>query len=360
MRVTNRARLSAVALIAVGACVSGLAAPAYASPAHTTDCETFAGVELCGPVLAKYQELGGPEGSLGDPIAPPEAPNTRAASGSTRVEFTGGGGIYSSAIGGARYLGEAMFAKYAELDYEASNLGVPVSDEIDNDGESAATYGSRRADFSNGALYLKDGQVGLGVWSTYVSATTPAVPRATPLPPGSQPETCPANTSAYEAPNDIYDCLSADTQIDGYNAGVRRGVPDPTPGEVLGSGPLTESGFGLAHADVDHNVGYRAIRLLLIRDDLAPELENPVNLRYRQTLAFEFNDVITESLTAIVQRADDEFDLAPDEFDIGLISAFCADGSDPVKFPGTPHIGGRCPNDLPSPFGKDTGGSFPP
>jgi len=105
---------------------------------------TFAGVELCGPVLAKYQELGGPEGSLGDPIAPPEAPNTRAASGSTRVKFTGGGGIYSSAVGGARYLGEAMFAKYAELDYEASNLGVPVSDEIDNDGESAATYGSRR------------------------------------------------------------------------------------------------------------------------------------------------------------------------------------------------------------------------
>lgn len=357
-RVSGSATVAAVLVAGLYANASG--APAYGQSLDPpSNCQTFAGVELCGATLEKYQELGGPAGALGRPIASTDpAPAKRSAAHDQYVRFTSGGGIYAT-DDTAHYMGAKIFARYASLGFATSKLGTPVGDEIANTGASAKTYGSRRADFSNGALYIKDGVVRTGIWEPY---TPPGAPRtlATPLPPGSEPNTCPANTSAYPPGQDIYDCLSVDTQIDGYNAGVRRGVPDPTPGEIIGTGPLATSGFGLAHADIDHNVGYRAIRLLLRRDDLTLQLENPVNLRYRQTLVFVFDDQITESITDIVQRADDEFDMAPDGFDIGLITTFCADGSDPVKYPGTPHIGGRCPSDLPSPFGKDTGGSFPP
>lgn len=71
---------------------------------------------------------------------------------------------------------------------------------------------------------------------------------------------------------------------------------------------------------------------------------------------FRFNGEIIEGLAAVVQRMEDDRGLAPDAFDFGLITAYCSDGTDP-GVPGTPHPGGRCPNDLPPPFGRSTGGA---
>lgn len=363
------------------------------------------GAELCGAMLDKYVEFGGPEGPLGPPIS---GELITAAGDGRMVLLHNDAEIYWSPATGAHVISGETLAKWVEIGAENGVLGYPVSDELRNSG-SYARFGDRRTDFENGAIYSKGGQAGVGYWTTMTadsgtgSSSESVVPRlsevplpaetsptVTPdapsgasasgvgaagsnvvvsgavyraglgrllVPAQAEPETCPPSTTAYSGDQFIYNCLSVDTQVDGYSAGVREGKPDPTPGEVAVFGPQDITGFGRAHADVDHNVGYRSLRLLL-RSDARPEFltARPELNRWRQVLVFRFDNEIIEGLAAVVQRMEDDRGLAPDAFDIGLITAYCADGTDP-GVPGTPHPGGRCPDDLPSPFGKAAGGA---
>lgn len=286
---------------------------ATAAVSTNVECTGYgqSGESICGELRDKYVEFGGPEGPLGPPVS---GELVNEDNKGKRVMLANDAAIYWSPSTGAHVVSDEFFAKWVEAGAENGALGYPTSDEVDNAG-SYARFGDRRIDFENGAIYSSAGRAGIGYWAalspdagTSSPSSESVVPRLSEVPPDAspsapssttpsglgaagsgfvvsgavyrtgpgallvpaqaEPETCPAGTTAYPGAQFIYNCLSVDTQIDGYPAGVREGKPDPTPSEVDIFGPPDITGFGRAHADVDHNVGYRGLRLLLRSDAL--------------------------------------------------------------------------------------------
>jgi hypothetical protein len=74
----------------------------------------------------KYRECGGEHGFLGRPIGP----EGQTPDGRGRFRHFEGGSIYASIETGAHALHGAIRAKWAELGWETSFLGYPISDEM--------------------------------------------------------------------------------------------------------------------------------------------------------------------------------------------------------------------------------------
>ncbi|MBX9625239.1 MAG: hypothetical protein K2X82_15640, partial [Gemmataceae bacterium] len=98
---------------------------------------------LAGPVLAKYEALGGGGGFLGAPVE-----DQRAGAGMEWVHFQGGA-IVSSAAAGARVVYGAILEKYLAFGGGGGMLGAPVSD------EQAAGAG-RVSRFERGDIYWSE------------------------------------------------------------------------------------------------------------------------------------------------------------------------------------------------------------
>jgi hypothetical protein len=91
----------------------------YSSPATGSH-------QVCGAILAKYQALGGPSGSLGYPTTD----ETPTPDGIGRFNhFANAGSIYWTPTTGAWSIRGAIRAKWASLGWERSFLGYPVTDE---------------------------------------------------------------------------------------------------------------------------------------------------------------------------------------------------------------------------------------
>ncbi|OYO00195.1 hypothetical protein [Enemella evansiae] len=126
-----------------------------------------------GEILAKYAELGSENSFLGYPITG-EICGIR--DGGCFQRFQGADGhIYWTGTTGAHYVRGRIFAKYAEMGWETSNIGYPISDEICGmrdggcfqrfQGENGHIYWSAATDahFVRGAIFERYGALG---WET--------------------------------------------------------------------------------------------------------------------------------------------------------------------------------------------------
>jgi uncharacterized protein with LGFP repeats len=116
----------ALAALSLPAVWGGHAASA-ASPNCTTYSSPATGShQVCGAILAKYQDLGGPNGFLGYPVTD----ETATPDGIGRFNhFANSGSMYWTPRTGAWSIHGAIRDKWASMGWERSLLGYPVTDE---------------------------------------------------------------------------------------------------------------------------------------------------------------------------------------------------------------------------------------
>ncbi|MBL1076024.1 esterase [Nocardia sp. 2] len=103
-------------------------------------------VEVEGAILAKYNELGGVTGPLGDPTGPHQD-----APGGGKVQEFAGGAIYYSPAGTHVVWGEIAKAWDANGG-PAGKLGYPTTDEFD-------IPGGKQSDFTGGTITWVDNKI---------------------------------------------------------------------------------------------------------------------------------------------------------------------------------------------------------
>lgn len=125
---------------------------------------------------------------------------------------------------------------------------------------------------------------------------------------------CPAGTTAYPPPNDIYSCVAVygdnanrGDSAGGFDVGMRAGRADP-------------SGFGLLHAAVDHNLAQRTLAYVVV-NNAEPRYREDGRLDYG--LTYEYADVGILSIEVIVEPAVDDLEMTPDNSAFGLTTAYC-------------------------------------
>lgn len=125
--------------------------PTPAPQVTTMSCQSFwnhihaRNYSLCGRILAKYTDLGGPAGALGPPtsdeILNPDGVGKRAS-------FQNNSSIYFHPDTDAHQIGGLIGDKWAQFGLEAGPLGYPITDELTNpDG------GKRQAFQNDSSIY---------------------------------------------------------------------------------------------------------------------------------------------------------------------------------------------------------------
>ncbi|TQF75222.1 mycolyltransferase [Rhodococcus spelaei] len=107
-------------------------------------------VTLSGPILERYTAAGGPTGSLGVPLGPPED----VGNGGKVVHFTNGA-IYSTAAGPAYVVQGEILRVYTAQQGPTGTLGFPTGDEkvITGGWESTFEHGTIKwVDTGNGVF----------------------------------------------------------------------------------------------------------------------------------------------------------------------------------------------------------------
>ena len=148
--------------------------PSNEASATPTNCSTYTSSgtgshQVCGPILAKYQALGGPSSFLGypttDELPTPDGTGRFNHFSSTANVNDVDGSIYWTPNTGAWSIHGAIRAKWASLGWERSFLGYPVTDETGTpDGIGRFNH------FSNsGSIYWTPGT---GAWSVHGAIRT--------------------------------------------------------------------------------------------------------------------------------------------------------------------------------------------
>lgn len=81
---------------------------------------------MCGRILDKYKQLGGPSGFLGSPTS---NELTNPNNTGKRTSFANDSSIYWSSSTDAHQIGGLIGKRWGELGYEGGSLGYPVTDE---------------------------------------------------------------------------------------------------------------------------------------------------------------------------------------------------------------------------------------
>jgi len=351
----------------------------YYSPATGTH-------EIEGAIAAHWAQLGYETGILGYPTTDEIAnPDNRGA----HNLFSKSGGMWWSPTTGAHQVSGSILALWGQRGYEASLAGYPTTDEIDNTGPAAMfpEKGSRRNDFEAGIVFGGSGPAYFGSWwgmtkdangnMTVVSPTMSPYQMANGSNPAAGPaatsasaqgvsvassgpgtgEGCPDGTTNYPsdqyAPNgrplSVYNCVAVyqTGPPQNYDNGVRKGFQSLTQG-IRDTSDDASKGFGITHADKDHNVTLHDIGILTqggFPSDL--QTEKPEQNRYITTAYFGDSQGPTAltSISMVIQRYEDLEGNAPDTDDMGLITAYCNAG-----MIGPQGYEGFCPDNLPTAF----------
>jgi hypothetical protein len=244
----------------------------------------------------------------------------------------------------------AYRAAYRTIGGTRSDLGPPRSGELKSVGPFAR-FGDRKVNFAYGAIYRNSatGRTTVATWrplkpgaplATRIRARRAAQEqaRAADLPPGG----CPDGTTDYKGTAHVYSCRNVFDDNVGYPEGLRNGFESVGDDGADDSGEDIAKGFGLVHAQEDHNIGPHSIALIVA--DTPPEENGKHPARWNYPMALLFNGNIEEVLTVVVQKAPDEMKRTPDAYDFGVVTAFCRVGT--IK----PGYSGYCSSDLPPPF----------
>jgi hypothetical protein len=205
---------------------------------------------------------------------------------------------------------------------------------------SAAVSARRGAAVATPGWHLinADGSVGPALATTAPASSSGAAPAT--LKPGG----CPAGTTNYSGAQAKFSCRNVFNDSKGYPVGLRVGVPTSYP-HVTNDGnyPIIK-GFGLQHAQVDHNIGPHSIALIVADAPPQPNKESSYSNRYLYQIGeIQAPGNLVETLNVVVQKGPDTTGAAPDQYDFGVITAYCSVG-EPGDLPG------YCPDDLPAPF----------
>ncbi|MGF0313841.1 LGFP repeat-containing protein [Rhodococcus sp. IEGM1428] len=288
---------------------------------------------------------------------------------SRRQEFQGGS-IYFSFATGAHTIYGLIKQAWVDLGAETSYLGFPTSDEQDTP-DRYHPYGTRENTFQTGVITadLTNGSTHVGNWSAYpgsnVAARSTSSVAASSLPPlraqdlpaeqpeqsssdGTEPQArqqqdgsgCPDGTTDYEKSE--WNCESVTEDLSFYEMGLRKGEARGARIDNDGSAELSDAGFGRLHAGEDHNVGPHSLQLIAQDAPFCSPLGYKERCSY--TEALHFDEDYVDSITVVVQQGPDTEGRAPDQYDVGVVTAFCEVG-DPAS-----HIVGYCSDDLPPPF----------
>jgi hypothetical protein len=106
--------------------------------------------QVCGDILEKYQDLGGPSSFLGYPTTD----ETGTPDGVGRFNhFANNGSIYWTPSTGAWSVHGAIQTEWAEMGWERSCLGYPISDEYTVQvSDKYGVRGDRRSNFQRGTI----------------------------------------------------------------------------------------------------------------------------------------------------------------------------------------------------------------
>ena len=117
---------------------------------------------LCGRILDKYNEFGGPGGPLGDPTSD-ELTNPDGVG--KRTSFANDSSIYWSPSTDAHQIGGEIGARWAKVRYEGGPLGYPTTDELTNpDGVGKRNW------FQGGAIYWHPSSGAWNVWGQILNS----------------------------------------------------------------------------------------------------------------------------------------------------------------------------------------------
>lgn len=133
---------------------------------------------------------------------------------------------------------------------------------------------------------------------------------------------CPPGTSNYPGTLARYNCLA--TYRDNGNEG-----PDPSIGLRRGDATL-EPGFGLDKILFKHGINQRTLGYVVVNNREGIPQENG-NEKYG--LYFAVNGIPQVAVEVIVQQAPDHADVAPDTYNLGIVTAYCV-GFDGLCPPG--------------------------
>lgn len=146
---------------------------------------------VCGDILTKYEQLGGPGGALGLPITD-ELRNPDGAG--MRTAFENDSSIYWHPNVGAFQIGGAIGVRWGYLGYENSPLGYPTTDEFTNpDGVGKRNW------FQGGAIYWHQATGAWEIWGEILNKWAAdgyeadwGYPIGPEIGPGATPESAPS------------------------------------------------------------------------------------------------------------------------------------------------------------------------
>lgn len=117
---------------------------------------------VCGRILDKYRQFGGPDGPLGNPTSD-ELTNPDGVG--KRTSFANNSSIYWSPSTDAHQIGGEIGARWANLGYERGPLGYPTTDELTNpDGVGKRNW------FEGGAIYWHPSSGAWNVWGQILNS----------------------------------------------------------------------------------------------------------------------------------------------------------------------------------------------
>lgn len=138
---TRSGRLRLVAVLVAACVVLGVPLGGSAALADTFSSPATGAHQVIGAILARYQATGGPAGIHGFPVTD----ELSTPDGRGRFNLFQGGSIYWTPATGAHSVYGAIRDRWAQLGWETSALGYPVSDEY-------SVPGGRAQDFQYGSL----------------------------------------------------------------------------------------------------------------------------------------------------------------------------------------------------------------
>jgi len=233
-----------------------------------------------------------------------------SANGGRRQEFQGGG-IYWH-FNEAYYVTGAIRDRWNQLGAEAGAFGYPTTDEINTPPE-LATYGTRMNSFEAGSIIWGSQQgTSDGQWFVVPTAGPgPGEVTITPGPPVIEP--CPSETLHSGS---VFNCEEAWRDAYGKLVVARKGRSDSEATSGHGA-------FGWIHALVDHTMDLDAIGKIV-----NVSVKTPIAGRQEYTAQFKIRgEPVIRAFVRTIEAPQSE-DGHLDEYDMGLLTAYCKTGSE--------------------------------
>ena len=261
-----------------------------------------------------------------------------------------GGSIYFSFGTGAHAIYGLIRDKWRSIGAETSYLGFPVTDEQAVPSKYSK-FGSRENKFEAGRVIADVTKKTTSDLGFYASVSSGAQARTARIagsnsttavasqpynasdipPPGQVPASsdgCPSGTSYTNTPE--WTCEWVQDDLNGQEYWGRKGLARGA-STANQSGDDISNGFGVAHTKQDHNLTSRAVQLLVRAAPYCiPIFRKPPNdfnrCEFGTNVVAMPSGEVTDQIVVVEQTDPDSRGRSPDQYQLGIVTAFCRTG----------------------------------